>query len=344
MNRLILEAGGTPSLDWATLSVCSPMGSPVLANQKNPPRPFEIKKTNYNADIDGATYINKYAKWAVKDSMGLSLQRRAPRAGRNVPDLQLIVSDIDGASYLPSSSMERSDRHVNPLSPSYSLPSYAVPLPQIDMRPIRNVLLTSDIVGSQPSPYETRDILNVADIAGAQSSSHFMTERQRQRGRVDMTVEEMKPRRFQDRTTRCTDTLQPAYTYGGLDILDDALRSKPKKSSRFVHNGTYTLTTSDVAGATPGSLRRARGEIRNIMSTMDVQGAQADTIVHSIRTLRTTNPLSPVYQGLNFGEPLPPVIAPLISPDRLHLIPSLRLMKPGDIGPLSGLVSPIRTS
>lgn len=57
-----------------------------------------------------------------------------------------------------------------------------------------------------------------------------------------------------------------------------------------------------------------RREIRNINFIQDIEGAQADTLKHTIVTKRRINPLYPVYQSLDDGEPLEPLVKPLLPP------------------------------
>jgi len=82
------------------------------------------------------------------------------------------------------------------------------------------------------------------------------------------------------------------------------------------------LQTRDIEGAFSGWGRMERREYRNIMNTTDVEGAQADTVKHTIASNRITNPLTPVYPSLD-GEPLPPLLVPLL-PHSIVTVPTLR--------------------
>lgn len=119
----------------------------------------------------------------------------------------------------------------------------------------------------------------------------------------------LKHSRFQDRCVRNTDLMNPVYFVNGLQIKDEE-KSKPKPLKKFIPDN-HQLGTRDIDGAYPGWGARERREVRNIMSTMDVPGAQADTIVHSMKSDRVTNPLTPVYASLD-GEPLHPLVKPLM--------------------------------
>ena len=117
--------------------------------------------------------------------------------------------------------------------------------------------------------------------------------------------------RYVDRTQRMTNVCDPVYEVHGMLIADDPRFSKPKKLKPYIPDSKL-LRTDDIPGATLNWGRRQKREFRNLTSTMDIQGAQADTIKHSIVTLRQTNPLNPVYQSLDYGDPLPGPIKPLL--------------------------------
>jgi len=131
----------------------------------------------------------------------------------------------------------------------------------------------------------------------------------------------LKKKRFQDRGNRCTNLMNPVYELNGIVVEDDSRYSKPKPLKKYVP-GNHLLQTHDIEGAFSGWGRHERREYRNIMSTMDVQGAQADTVKHCIASDRLTNPLTPIYQSLD-GEPLAPLLMPLL-PHRIVTVPALR--------------------
>lgn len=120
--------------------------------------------------------------------------------------------------------------------------------------------------------------------------------------------------RFKDRTTRVTDPNNPQYHVNGMDYADDKY-TKPKQPKAYIADN-HLLQTKDITGATPGfkDTRFERREIRNINYIADIEGAHADSIKHSIVTNRQSNPMAPVYQSLDAGELLQPVVLPLIPP------------------------------
>jgi hypothetical protein len=68
-----------------------------------------------------------------------------------------------------------------------------------------------------------------------------------------------------------------------------------------------------------------RREWRNTNFVGDIVGAQADTVVHSIRTDRHVNPLNPTYLSLD-GEPFSPMHA-LWEPVGQHVSPSFEWLR-----------------
>lgn len=97
---------------------------------------------------------------------------------------------------------------------------------------------------------------------------------------------------------------------------------------------TGHVGVQDITGAaadTRFSSPFQRTEIRNIMNISDIDGACADSVKHSIVGSRRTNPLQPVYQSLDQGELLLPLIPPLVPPEviKVPTMPARIRAKPG---------------
>ena len=210
---------------------------------------------------------------------------------------------------------------IDPINPVYKLPTYEKPMPH---RPkfVNDSYDVSDIEGAKPKTpkkYEPRETFR-NDIVGAQANWRPRHEKARLEAPPhdimnkysDISGRKLKPYEVSQRRT---DLCAPVYNIYGMEIKDDPRYSKSKPLKPYIHQGTYSLTTHDIPGATskfaPQNVRPRR-EIRNITSTEDIQGAQADTLKHSMQTKRVTNPLNPVYQSLDGGEPLHNVIEPLL--------------------------------
>jgi hypothetical protein len=128
----------------------------------------------------------------------------------------------------------------------------------------------------------------------------------------DISARKLKPYEV---TSRVTDLNAPSYVIHGMEISDDPRYSKPKPLKKYIHNGTFSLSTMDISGATSkfaSHNMRPRREFRNLTTTQDIEGAQADTLKRCMTTLRETNPLAPVYPSLDGGKPLFNIIEPLL--------------------------------
>ena len=316
---------------WQTLS-CTSAGPATLADQKRPPRPYAVKFTNNVSDIDGARstvpYSDRYSNKPTFNNADVAGSVSRPLThSRNVRDLSLYIDDIDGTRHSIKYRMMRTKRHVNPLVPEYDLPSF-VPARVPEVPFMRDSMNSDDVEGSRPKPlqkFQLRDNISTDDIVGAQACWRPMHMRVRLENEPHdiMSIGEitLKKKRFQDRGQRSTDLMNPIYEVNGMVIEDEARWTKPKPLKKFVP-GNHLLQTRDIEGAFSGWGRVDRREYRNIMNTMDVEGAQADTVKHTIASNRITNPLTPVYPSLD-GEPLPPLLVPLL-PHSIVSVPTLR--------------------
>eukprot|EP01034_Spumella_vulgaris_P021682 gene21682-27723_t len=123
-------------------------------------------------------------------------------------------------------------------------------------------------------------------------------------------------------SSRVSDPCNPQYYINGMEYKDDKY-TRPKLSKGYIADNNQ-LQTRDIAGAYPGWMPETvpRREYRNTNFIGDIAGAQADSTKHSIVTNRQTNPLTPVYQALDPGEYLNPVVPPLV-PNDLVRIPTI---------------------
>lgn len=128
-----------------------------------------------------------------------------------------------------------------------------------------------------------------------------------------------------------TDPIQPEYRVNGMEIKDDQY-SKPKPIPNLISD-SHLLQTKDISGAfadTKSAPHFQRREFRNTNFIQDIQGAHADSIKHSITTNRITHPLQPIYQSLDQGELLLPLIPPLV-PAEMIKVPTLPPTKPNSL-------------
>jgi hypothetical protein len=317
-------------MNWSTTSITS-FGPPTLDNAKRKPIELATRDINSVKDIDGASSNFKYNKYTNKPSLydTSDVEGSKPRSMqrvRNVMDKSLYVDDIDGARTFIKDKMLRTGRHVDPLQPSYDLPSFM----SFDHRPqnfLRNTLDVSDVDGAQPKipkKFAPRDSMP-NDIEGAQACWRPRHRRARLEAPpvdtmnvADITAK-VKPI---DKTMRRTNPIDPGYKIYGMDIVDNPKYTKPKSFPKQIMSG-HLLRTDDINTASKHFQPHMRREFRNLTSTADIVGAQADTVVHSIQTKRETNPLAPTYQALDQNELLEPPILPLM-PSNIITRPTIR--------------------
>jgi hypothetical protein len=317
--------------DYTSMSITS-LGASTLHNQKLVQGPFEIKKTNNVSDIEGTKSFNKYDTFVNKPVFSnADVDGATPKSRthiRNVRDNQLYIDDIEGSRYTVKDRMMKTGRHTNPLTPNYPAPAYIPADPQ-PTKFIRDSMNIDDIEGSRTKPaknYEQRDNLNTSDIIGAQAS----WKPRHSRVRLDAAPHDImdtsastKSGRYIDRTSRSMDNMNPHYTVYGTEIRDDPKFCKPKQQKAYIADNNQ-LQTRDIPGAYSGWKTRERTELRNLTSTMDIQGAQADTIIHNIITTREINPNQPVYQSLDGGNQMLHNLNEPLMPPRLITTPTLK--------------------
>lgn len=307
---------------YTSMSITS-FGPSTLPDQKRPPQPFQIKNTNDVSDIEGARPAMRVGKFTNKpvfsnaDIPGST--SKALTHSRNTRDLQLYIDDIEGTRHAVKDRMMRTSRHVNPLMPEYPIPSSTL-IPPEETKFIRDAMNIDDIDGARtkvPKHFATRDTLNVSDIVGAQANwrpRHAKARLEAPPSDVMWLTENPKKISYHERTTRHENVMSPHYKINGMEYFDDPKYTKPKSLPKYIADN-HLLQTRDIDGAYPGWGKLQRREYRNITSTADIEGAQADTIKHSIVTKRCTVPLTPVYQSLDGGgELLKPLIEPVMPP------------------------------
>ncbi|EGB06022.1 hypothetical protein AURANDRAFT_65998 [Aureococcus anophagefferens] len=241
---------------------------------------------------------------------------------------RLAETDIEGSK--PRPLHFKTERHVNPLCPEYTLPSCALDMPPVP-KFVRDGYGISDIEGTAPRSrfrFAQRETYDVKDIEGAQAGWRPRHERVRREGPPmdSLNVKDINDIGF--KTTRVTDPLRPTHRINGMEVKDDMVRTMPKKLPKPHDGPTLSLYTDDIEGARCGwkpphemqpPLEKRR-HFRNTNYIGDITGAQPDTVKHSIRTQRETNPLHPAYRSLDgdlLGDPTQPDFTHIFA----HLMP-----------------------
>lgn len=291
-----------------------------------------MRPTNSTSDIEGATRTtSQYERYANKPSFLQSdifgSTSKPLVHTRNTRDNCLYIDDIEGARARVTDKMIVTKRHVNPLQPEYDLPAFEVMKPY-EPKFLRHTMDFSDIEGTRSTPllkYAPRDSVNrVDDIMGAQTNYKSRHDRVRyEREPKDILhVDDISRRtRYVDKTERRTDLMNPIYQVNGMVSYDDPRFTKPRKPLPFFPDSAL-LRTADIM-APPETNAPPRRQYTRTNYIGDIIGSQSDTIKHSITTNRNTNPLVPVYESLDYGEPLRPVLTPLMPPSMIES-PTLR--------------------
>ena len=325
---------------YVTMSIAS-LGASTLTQRNNPN--FVERKTNDISDIEGTCYASKYEKYSHKqpyqssDIPG-STPKQLIRTLKNVTDNTLQVDDIPGTRFFIRDKMLATKRSINPLNPQYNLPKFkqidslkthfirdnidytdvegsTVPIKDYSHKIIRNQLDTNDIEGTKAG------YLPNYKIPRKNNPPHNILETKDISERVLLQFE---------KTTRSSNTLDPKYIINGMIIEDDIKFTKPKTFKKLIIDNSQ-LKTKDIDGAYAGWIDTSnnklgrRKDIRNINYINDIEGTQADTIKHSITTQRFINPLNPIYQSLDDGQPLMSVNQPLL-PQNITKRPTLGLI------------------
>lgn len=315
---------------YVSMSIAS-YGPPTLPREEK--KTFATKQSNATEDIDGArprtTKVwTKPDLWDTRDVSG-SQSKALHHQRSNAPDNSLRVDDIDGAQAKIRDKMLLTKRHTNPMEPQYRLPQ-AAEAPPYQPKFLRDSQDISDIDRACPMvpvKYATRDPISVQDIVGAQANWRPRHERARLDADPHPIMEigdvTRRTHRYVDRTTRIAQVLDPVYNLHGEVIMDDPKYTKPRPLKKEIHD-SHLLQTRDIAGAYSGwtNAGRDRREWKNTNFTGDIDGAQADTIKHSIVTTRCTHPLSKIYTSLD-GEQLVGPVSTLV-PAHIVKQPTLR--------------------
>lgn len=311
---------------YASLSIAS-FGDSTLPKETK--RVWATKDTNRTSDIDGAqpSATKVWKKPDLWNNSDVDGARPPPvHRERNVANNSLRVDDIDGAQAKIRDKMLLTNRHINPMVPEYKLPKHSAAA-NVEPKFLRDTLNISDIDKAKPSTpriFDMRDPISVQDIVGAQAN--WRPRHAEARLKADpydiMSIAEVSrnTHRYVDRTKRSSDPLDPRYNIHGDVVEDNARYTKPRGLPKGIPD-SHLLQTRDIAGAYPGWTKGGmeRREFKNTNITTDIEGAQADTIKHSMVTNRCTHPLDKTYVSLD-GDLL---VSPVVS-----LLPASLIKKP----------------
>jgi hypothetical protein len=263
----------------------------------------QIKSTNDISDIPGSKPTIRIRKVEKPDFHNTSdifgtkptqlIQKEVNR-----PIFANSTADIEGAQAVHK---RPSDRVVDPLNPTYQLPTYkakpATPLKFMGDR----IMDISDITGTKPKrPMKPsgRNFNDISDIEGCQTGSSSSKPTRRDPPRDFNDVSDIMSTGFQ--TKRITNGLQPKYVVNGM-VIENEPGMMPKKLIRERRGRSDFHDPHDIQGANSRYKSQKfsnRRQIRNPVDIRDIPGAGADTVRNALRTKRVTNPNNPNYQSL----------------------------------------------
>ena len=257
---------------------------------------------------------NRPNLYETRDIPGASPRAHTLRRSVAIPGT-MDCRDIPGAvSRVPISIT--TSRHVNPLNPSYVLPTSPprylnpdYPLDPVVPRFLGDRHTAADIDGATPSssPYlarAMRDPLVVADIDGATRS---VSPQLRRPIRDIMGVDDINRKRPAGVRTESisphahtqTSPLNPSYTIYGSVVADDAVKSRPTQPRPLRSGAQFAMRTADIPGASVPT-RRVRAIVRDPNDAADIDGASARGELHNgLTSPRRTDPSAPRYIGLD---------------------------------------------
>ena len=168
---------------------------------------------------------------------------------KNPTDI-LNVKDIPGATPKIQRSLPHSERHTNPLNPTYELPQKEeepIPIPKF----IRDQSNFDDLPGNHPKSYKptkpAKNLLDTTDIPGSTPKQLI----KKFEGNRTLDVTDINTGGI-FKSTRNTNPLNPSYYFDGHELEQDF----GIKHSNYLDrkdNKDLSLTTSDITGATADS-------------------------------------------------------------------------------------------
>jgi len=215
-----------------------------------------------------------------------------------------------------------SSRQANdPLVPNYKLPAVPAPTnPNLHSRTQQPLGSShsrhdpNDINNKRPSAFScmsniaARDIMRTNDIIGGGRRQHKAI----QKGYDSMQVGDINSDGVFKSGRRGADPLNPTYQYDPQTHQEkgwDIPGAKPRGFRDLSDNPDLKLKTRDILGCCPDDLTKVTRTVntRQVLRTDDIYAAQANSVNHSMRTTRCTNPLDPVYKPLQSASDICPV-------------------------------------
>ncbi|MCQ2820692.1 MAG: hypothetical protein MJ252_25795 [archaeon] len=292
------------------------MSRKCLCSDDFPIRKFKSLDTNrgyslnnYNLDIKGSSprNIGFYSEKPDFTTTNEDIEKSSPKElflPNNKPNYNISNRDIEGTIPIGHRSTIKTNRHLNPLNPCYSLPSSGLKeMPYEERKFLRNTLDISDIEGAKPKKSlkcPPRDNINKVpkEITYFRNKKYIITEAK--------DYKDVYGKKFFSK--RHTDPIDPEYTldYGDGEIYryGKIEGNKPetfKKVNEDRRGGYNYLSNRDIIYSQPHSvsfLQKYYIENKKPFkySPEDIEGSHTGSLVTGIKTKRNINPLDPDYQ------------------------------------------------
>jgi hypothetical protein len=172
MNEIL---GYDSSNSYATMSIASLGPSTLTSYDSKPtkafiPKPTEIFSSGSEAKTFSSTSSLR-SKQSINDISDIDGAQPKQYRQRNYVSNGLKIDDIDGTKARVHDRFLRTNRHVDPMNPSYKLPTTEI-TPYEPPKFQRDTLEIDDIPGTRPKQravIANRDALHIDDIEGSRS-------------------------------------------------------------------------------------------------------------------------------------------------------------------------------
>jgi hypothetical protein len=173
MNEIL---GSDSASSYATMSIAS-LGPSTLTCHENKPKkafiskPSEIFSPADNQDKTFSSTSSLRSKQSINDISDIDGAQPKQYRQRNYVSNGLKIDDIDGTKARVHDRFLRTNRHVDPMNPSYKLPAAEI-APYEPPKFQRDTLEIDDIPGTrskQRTVIGNRDALHIDDIEGSRS-------------------------------------------------------------------------------------------------------------------------------------------------------------------------------
>ena len=261
----------------------------------------------YNLDIEGSS-PRKFGYFIHKEDFtnkNSDIEKSSPKnyyENINKKSFNLTNDDIEFSK--PHCVKNETTRHVNPLEPKYNLPNppiYPVTPPKF----IRDSMDINDIKGARPKKIGNEKNLFKEPIKKEVVKDSWPRKPYLRKNKYEyMDYRDITKKILNNRNTN---PLRPIYNWKYADntkSFGPIEGNSPSVYSKFLYKMPFNLNNYDIEGSNVGSknhILKFNGSNCSY-STLDIRGAQGDTVMRGIITKRHIDPLAPKYEYLGHSE------------------------------------------